>query len=1114
MKKLIKTRDKSVYPLKFSLKMKLAIYLFLITLFQVQASTYSQNTKISLNLKNVSIESVLNEIESRTEFKFLVATKEVDVSRIVSINKKNIRISKILKALFNDSNTDIEVFNKQIIIKGGVSVLIPVINDKKIEVQKRTITGTVTSKSDQLPLPGTSIAIKGTIKGTQTDFDGNYSIQANKGDVLLFSYQGMKTMEVVVGDSNTVNVSMLEDASQLDEVVVTALGIKRKEKTLTYAQQTVKADELVGTRDVNFVNSISGKAAGVEIRKSSSGPGGSTKIQIRGSKSLSGDSQPLFVIDGIPMVNNRGNQPGLWDGVDQGDGLSQLNPDDIESMSILKGANAAILYGSQGANGVVVITTKSGKNGTTTIQVNSGITTESIIETPELQYRYGSEGGTKESWSTTKGNYNDSFVEDYFETGINYLNSVSISGGNDKTQAYFSYANTTSSGITPFNKYSKNNLSFKQSTKLLNNKLKVTSNIIMAQEKTDGRSRAGYYNNPLTGLYWFPRDKDFASFKNNYSVPNTARNTVEQNWFIQDHLQSNPYWILNEESQEDKTNRVIASLNLEYDISENLKFQLRGNYDYSVKEYDNQRNGGGNTTTVPSKGRWIYSKFDDTSSYFDGILSYNKEFGDFTVSALFGGTYQSTVFGNGVSVDTGGSSDGLLYANEFYFQNLLGVVQIRSTLNSRIEKQSIFANATIGYKEMLFLDIAGRNDWASTLALTGNDSYFYPSFGLTTILSEMFEMPDYISFAKLRGSYASVGNEVPYNTIAKNNTINADGSVSINKIEPFLDAKPEIITTYELGLDWRFFQNRLGVDFTYYNINSQDQFIRLSNESALYEEKFINAGEITNKGVELTLTGKPIVTEDFTWSTAFNYSKNKNTIVKLDASALGTGQGGAEGIQVKLVEGGSISDIYAFKFQRDDQGRILLDDGNGRPLKTSERELIGNAEPDYSLGWNNRFSYKNLSLSMQVNGKFGGFTVSQTEALLDGYGVSERSAVARDRGYEIINAVQNGQAVTQIDPFTYYDAVGGRNGIDEAHIYDRTSVRLAQLSLSYNINVEKLDWLKKASISFIGNNLFYFYKEAPYDPELSQSTGRNDPGIDNYNLPSTRTYGLNLNLTF
>ena len=979
-----------------------------------------------------------------------------------------------------------------------------------------TVTGTITDAIDGSPLPGVSVIVKGTSTGVASDFDGNYSIDLSDTNVVLeFTFVGYTVKDIEVNGQEVINVALDQSTESLDEVVVTALGIKREEKTLTYAQQNVKGDDLTKSRDINFVNSIAGKAAGVEVRKSNSGPGGSTKIQIRGSKSLSGDSSPLFVIDGIPMINNRGGQPGVWDGVDQGDGLSQLNPDDIESISILKGANAAILYGSQGANGVVVIVTKSGKEGAATVNINTGVTFESVIETPELQFRYGSEDGTKESWSYTKGDYDSNYVDDYFNTGFNFLNSVSVSGGNAKTQAYFSYANVTATGVTPNNKYGKNNITFKQSTKLFNEKVKITSNIIMAQEKTKGRNRAGYYNNPLTGLYWFPRDKDFSEYRNNYSIPNPARNTNQMNWFVQDHLQSNPYWLLNEESQEDKTNRIIASLNIGWDITDKISFQVRGNYDYAVKELETRRNAGGNTTTVAANGNWIYQKYNDSSVYFDGILSYNDTFGDFSLTALAGGTYQENIFGDGVKVNPGLAVDQLIYANEFYFDNLVQTVQVNSTLFANTIKQSLFANVTLGFKEMLFLDIAGRNDWASTLALTGNDSYFYPSIGLTWLVDKTFELPDVISFAKVRASYASIGNEVPYNRIFPRHTINSDGSVGFNTTKPFTDAKPEIISTFEFGLDWRFFSNRLGIDFTYYDINSQDQFIRINAPIEDYTSFFVNAGEITNKGIEITLTGKPVVTDNFTWSTAVNYSKNTNKIVELHPDVQFIYHGGSEGLRIRLQEGGTTTDIWGFKFKRDEQGRIMLDDDTGRPLRNGdEREYLGNAEPDYLLGWSNNLVYRDFSLAFQINGKFGGITASQTEALFDGYGVSERSAVARDRGYENINAVQNGVAVNQIDPFAYYDAIGGRNGIDEAHVYDRTNVRLAQLALSYNVNVQKIDWLKNMSVSFVGNNLFYFYKDAPYDPEISLSTGANDAGIDNYNLPSTRSLGINLNLTF
>ena len=325
---------------------------------------------------------------------------------------------------------------------------------------------------------------------------------------------------------------MTEDASQLDEVVVTALGIKRAEKTLTYAQQSVGAEELTKTRDPNFMNSISGKAAGVEIKKSSSGAGGSTKIVLRGSKSLTGDSSPLFVVDGIPISNNKtGNgvggdgaaQPGMWGGNDAGDGLSQINPDDIESISILKGSNAAILYGSQGANGVVVITTKKGAAGKTTVSLNTGYTFEHYHDLPDMQYKYGAIGTAKESWDTTPGNYASGYVEDFFQTGHQFINSVSISGGNERTTAYFSYGNNSSTGIIPNNKYERNNFTFNQSTKLFNDKVTVSSNMLLTIEKTHNRNTAGYYLNPLTGLYMFPRNRSYYDLANNFEVFNEGQ---------------------------------------------------------------------------------------------------------------------------------------------------------------------------------------------------------------------------------------------------------------------------------------------------------------------------------------------------------------------------------------------------------------------------------------------------------------------------------------------------------------------------------------------------------------------------------------------------------------
>ncbi|MCK0189066.1 SusC/RagA family TonB-linked outer membrane protein [Arenibacter sp. F20364] len=991
--------------------------------------------------------------------------------------------------------------------------------------QSKTVTGMVTDATDGSPLPGVNVLVQGTTTGTQTDFDGNYSIEAESGNVLVFSFLGMKTQSVTVGASNTINVSMEEDAEQLGEVVVTALGIKREEKTLTYAQQTVDSDELTKTRDPNFMNAIAGKTAGVEIKKSSSGAGGSSRIQMRGSKSLEGDSSPLFVIDGIPMANNRGSQPGMWGGVDSGDGLSAINPDDIESISILRGANAAVLYGSQGANGVVVITTKSGSKGKTTVNLNSSYTFEHYLELPDFQYKYGAVGAAKESWSTTPGNYNDEYIENFFQTGHNFNNSVSISGGNDKTQTYFSYGNITASGITPTNDYNKHTFNFKQSTKLLNDKLTATSNVIMTQEKSKNRLPSGYYLNPITGLYFFPRNRDFYNFKNNYEVFDETRNLMAQNWFVSDHHQSNPYWIVNKQPRTDETKRVIGNLSLKYDFLDNLSLQVRGNIDYASKVREQQHAATSNSTNVHPNGAWNYDKSEDQLLYTDAILTYNTDISeDFSLNAVLGASYQKSEYGVGVRVGVNGGGSGtlgLIYPNEFYFQNLPTNVIVESYTDGTIIKQGAFVNAQIGYKDMLFFDFSGRNDWASTLALTGNDSYFYPAFGLTALMDQIFELPETISFAKLRGSWTQVGNEVPWNLIAPSNNINgALGNLNRQTQTPFYDAKPEIITSWEIGTDLRFLQNRLGLDFTYYNITSKDQFLRAnlsqSESQGGFTVAYINTGEITNKGLEITLNATPIQSEDFEWNTSFNFTKNKNTIVDIgpeDEKFYDLGS--SEGYYSRLYEGGSFNDLYVIKFARDDQGRIQFQ--NGTPLKQTIPELAGNLDPKWSLGWNNSVSFKNFSLGVLINGRFGGKVFSQTESLLDAYGVSQRTADARDVGEVIVNGVDidSGTAITSVDPETWYTSVGDRTPIGENYVYDRTNIKLSQLSIGYNFDMSKSSLpIKAASLSFIGNNLFFFHKEAPFDPELAMSTNRNAQGLDNFNLPSTGTYGFNLKLTF
>ncbi|MGV8135357.1 MAG: SusC/RagA family TonB-linked outer membrane protein [Mangrovibacterium sp.] len=990
-----------------------------------------------------------------------------------------------------------------------------------VSAMAQQVTGRIISEADREPLPGVAVIIKGTQNGTSTDLDGNYRLELSDpvSAVLVFSFIGFESVEIPVGGKAVIDVELKSTEIAVDEVVVTALGIQRDKRTLTYSSQQVSGEEMMKARDINFMNSLSGKTAGLEIRKSTSGAGGSTRTVLRGSKSVNSVSEPLYVIDGIPMINKKGGQSGMWGGTDEGDGLSQVNPDDIASISVLKGATAAILYGSQGANGVVIINTKKGQEGKTSVTFNSSTMFESIIETPDLQFTYGSEGGSAESWSSTKGNYDDSYVDDFFETGYNLVNTLSVSGGNNKTTTYFSYGNTSAGGIVPNNSYQKHNVTFKQSTKLLNDKMTITSNVMMTAEKTKNRNTGGYYLNPLTGLYMFPRDRDFSSFKENYQYFDTDRNMYLQNWFVDDHLQSNPYWLINKQPKEDLTKRVIASVTVDYELAKNLKFQARGSYDYATKSFEQKYYAGGNTTNISKNGRWNYKKYYDRQAYTDGIFTYNNDFGALSLNGVLGASYQEAIYGDGVSVDNG--TNALLYPNEFDFQNLPDNVSVQSVYGGKIIKEGIFANLQLGYKDKLFLDLSGRNDWSSTLALTGNESYFYPAVGLSGILTEMIQMPDFISFSKVRVSNSTINNEVPFGLIEVNHTISSSGGVTRNTVAPFTNAKPEKLVTWEVGTDWRFFDGRLGLDLTYYHITSTNQALKqeasASQQAEGYTHSYFNAGEIVNDGVEVVLTASPVQQKDFSWNTAVNFSKNTNKVNELypgdDSKYIDLGT--SEGYYARVYSGGSTSDMYGYKFQRDDAGRIILDEEDGNPLKTATIGYMGNLEPDFSLGWSNNVDWKQFSLSFLFNAKIGGKAFSQTESLLDGYGVSQRTADARDRGKVDIDAVKGTTAVNSIDPKLYYTTIGGRNGIAEAYVYDRTNIRLTQLALSYDFDMKKLGLpLQSASFSLVGQNLFFLYKKAPFDPELSMSTDLNSQSLDSFNIPATRTYGFNLKITF
>jgi TonB-linked SusC/RagA family outer membrane protein len=1007
---------------------------------------------------------------------------------------------------------------------------------------KATIKGTVKDASG-LPLVGVSVQVKGTKISTQTDANGNFAILANVGDVLIFSYIGFARQEANV-TSTVVSITLQEDSKQLGEVVVTALGIKKSEKTITYATQQVSGSELTRVKTDNLMNSLNGKVSGVTISPSASGVGGSAKVILRGNKSAGGNNQPLYVIDGVPISNgsNANGQPNNTFGSnvgqggggttavsssnDGGDGISNLNPDDIESLTILKGASASALYGSQAQNGVILITTKKGKAGKAVISFSSALTLEKVAYKPEFQDSYGQTKDGADSWGPKVSSAQDN-VSSFFQTGTNLTNSLSLSGGNDIAQSYFSYANTAARGIQPTNKLSRHNLNFRETARFLDNKLTVDANVNYISQQVNNSPGLGLYLNPLTGLYLFPRGRDISGYRNQFELPGTIEgvSVPKQNWAFNEDIQQNPWWILNRNLNEAKRNRILLNASAKYDFTSWLSIQARGNIDRFTDVYEQNLYASTSAVLAKERGQLLLSNQTTQQKYADLLLTFSVPTkSDFKIDGVLG---TSITDNNTVGTVIGPNGDnaylgtGLTVPNVFLPENIVtgaGGPPVTTLPNNHNQIQSIFANANVGYKNMIFLTLTARNDWSSNLSFTPNDNYFYPSAGLSFIVNQMVTLPEVISYAKVRATFAKVGNTVPNYVTNPLTHFNGGGGVRLNAVAPFPELQPEKTTSFELGTDLRFLKDRLNVSFTYYKSNTKNQYIQvIPSFTTTFSQGYVNAGNIQNSGFEFLLGYDIIKNTDLTWNSSFNGSANKNKVIDVDSkdgiNAFILTPNRNNTYQSELRTGGSFGDIFGATFLRDNQGRIVIG-ADGKPSPASGFNYIGNPNPKFQLGWNNSFDYKRFRLSFLVDGKFGGQVLSLTEAVLDKYGVSKVSGEARDQGGVKINGVDavTGQPVTSVDPNKWYTTVGGRDGITENYIYSATVVRLREASLGYTIPFTK-GAIKSLRFSVVGRNLFYFYKKAPFDPEITMSTGNGLSGVDVFSQPATRGFGFNLNLT-
>lgn len=995
-----------------------------------------------------------------------------------------------------------------------------------VALPDQEVTGTVRD-SKGTPLPGVTVSVKGQSKGTQTNGSGVYKINVNPGDILVFSYVGFTTQEVRTGNSSTLDVSLLENVRGLSELVVTALGVKRSEKSVTYATQQVSGAELTKARDANLMNSLSGKAAGVTIARSTSGVGGSVKVLLRGNKSAQGNNQPLYVIDGIPMTNFTTQQPNsTWGGDgninyapgrDGGDGISNLNPDDIESISVLKGASAAALYGSQAANGVILITTKKGSVGQARVNFTSNFTVERAAYKPDLQSSYGqTENGATQSWGDKINGAQDN-VKDFFRTGNTWTNAINFSAGNQMMQTYFSYANTKANGIVPGNELLRHNFNFRETGHFLDDKLTIDGNVNYITQKIDNSPVTGLYFNPLTGLYLFPRGQDLSPYRNNYEKSDEFRKLNVQNWPFNEDVQQNPYWIIHRNPSTGDRYRTLLNASVRYEVASWLNIQGRGSIDRTNDVYQSNIYAGTNPVLSSPNGRFIYNNQTTTQTYGDLIASFNIPATDkFKIGGLVGTSITDTRT-KGEAFDS--YTNGLHIPNVFTIQNMVTPTYTAVTLpENRQQLQSVFGNVNLSFNDYIFVDLTGRNDWSSNLSYTSNYSYFYPSAGLTLMLSQLFKLPAAISYSKIRGAYSVVGNTVPvYVTNLLSRLGSNPGTVAFNTRAPFTELKPEKTRSLELGTAWRFFKDRLNVDITYYKTNTINQYFEIAVPPGTgYSTRFINGGDIQNTGVEAVLGYDILSSGKLRWNSALNYSVNSNTVKKLapnvDQFVLTTNSNNSYQSIIKI--GGSYGDIYGVTLKRDESGRVVFDK-DGLPTLNSGFNYLGNPNPKWQLGWNNNLSYKDFTLSFLIDGKFGGEVLSITESMMDLYGVSARTAGDRDRGGVSVNGVEDGsgKVIDKADPGKWYHTIGGRAGVSGEYMYSATTVRLREVALGYTVPLKR-GFVKGVKVALVGRNLAYFYKKAPYDPELTMSTGNGLSGVDVFSLPATRSFGLNLNVSF
>jgi len=1160
LKRLTNRLQIKIWGGKTFLVMRMILFIMILSVTQLLAvDIYSQNARINLDISNQSVKSVLAEIQNQSEFSFMFNSKIVDVERKVDIRAENEKINEVLNKLFNGTNVAYTVVDQQIVL------FQPQIFTE--QQQEKIITGKVSISVENESLPGVTVVIDGTTKGTITDANGNYSISVpNDKAVLTFSFIGYVTQKVNIGGRSTINVQLITDIKSLDEVVVTALGISREKRSLGYSVGTISGDAISGVKDVNVLNSLADRVPGVSVKSLGSDAGSSVNVEIRGAKNFgAGGSQPLYVVDGVPLSGNIQFNGASDKNVDYGNASSDINPNDIEKISVLKGANAAALYGSRASNGVIVIETKSGKRAKKGFGVNftSSYMIDSPFLYPDFQYEFGQglygnfSANTLEAWGPKldagvkaiqynspvdeTGNKIPSELKSYRNNAQNFLqnaptisNSLAITHRGENSNMRIAYTDLKYKGMVP-------NTGLKRHTFNLgggfnaSEKFRVNYNLTFTQSLSDNRPvDASSKSNTIQLLYReLPPNVNIHDLEN-YWVP--GQEGIQQ-FQTYGTGTNNPYFVVNENLNGYRNNRLTGTVELMYTLALNLTIKSRVMCNFA----DNKTEERQAFSSVQFKnGYYSIGKSSFQELNTDLMLGYHKKKGkDWYFSVDAGGNFMRQ-YGN----STGGSiSNGLVIPEVYTLSNFASQASMGSGFSEK-EIHSVLGLGQIAWRETIYLDVTGRNDWSSTLPVK-NNSYFYPSVSMSGIISELIPLPAWVSLMKARVGWAQVGTDTGPYALSSSYSFGSDWKgvkhVSDSMGLPPFDLQPEKLTSSEYGLDLSFLKGRIGIEATYYKTFNVNQiFAQFLSSTTGYAGKVINAGRIENKGWEIGLTLIP-VKRKIKWDIGINYTSNKNKILELgpnDTEKSFLQLASTRGVKVYGFIGGSTSALYTRGIERDANNIPITNNGIYKTVG-DYKFYRGDYNPDFQIGFINTISFKQFTLDMVLDWRNGGSVIDATGASMANNGYTNKSLAGRDVARGGItwidgqgNVRDDGAILPGIDQMTgqhnsviipvqdYYKSKYDFSTYPEFCTYSATYVKMRQLSLSYNLPanlINRIHSIQGATISLQGKNLFLWTKDnLKFDPESAvASTGGTFAGGVNFEgYPVTRSYGIKLNIIF